>query len=326
MPPTTVNSPPKPNNVSSPSNSPEDPVEDFFLLINEYCGQDGFRRLKWLSQENKDLRATRDKLSTAYDQNIQALTRAENKWQSEHGKREETIRAKQVAEKHLEDEKARSQKLNNQVQALEKEVKRAIATTKAKEVEIGKLINTEKSQADDLEKAERERTKLDGELQSKRNQLTSKTTELDRVQEDLKVIQSFVIDLVSLADKRVIIRDLLVNFFHIALKHMEAFMCNDLDDACLTDSSVWKKTRMRLSSQQQQIPLPASNSALAKRMRVVAGLAIFGKALAKHIFRSTYTTLDGELDDVLYELDNQNPLHEMYLRAVLLKVLPERQR
>lgn len=204
MPPTTVNSPPKPNNVSSPSNSPEDPVEDFFLLINEYCGQDGFRRLKWLSQENKDLRATRDKLSTAYDQNIQALTRAENKWQSEHGKREETIRAKQVAEKHLEDEKARSQKLNNQVQALEKEVKRAIATTKAKEVEIGKLINTEKSQADDLEKAERERTKLDGELQSKRNQLTSKTTELDRVQEDLKVIQSFVIDLVSLADKRVI--------------------------------------------------------------------------------------------------------------------------
>lgn len=203
MPPTTINSPPKPNNVSSPSNSPENPVKSLLLLIDEYCAKGDFRRLEEICQENKDLRVKTDQLSTAYDQNILALVRTENKWQSELGKREETIRAKQVAEKELEDEKARSQKLTNQVQALEKDVERSIATTKAKEVEIGKLTNIEKSQADELEKAQRERTKLDGELQSKQKQLASKTMELDRVQEDLKVIQSFVIDLASLADKRV---------------------------------------------------------------------------------------------------------------------------
>lgn len=228
-------------------------------------------------------------------------------------------------------------------------MKRAIATTKAKEVQIGKLTNIERSQADDLEKAQTERTRLEGELQSKREQLTLKTTELDRVQESFKVVRSFVIDLASLADKKVIMyvrtpssssrcvyslcqllislhrRDLLANFFHIALKHIEAFMYNDLDNAYLTNTSAWKKTRMQVSSQ-QQIPLPASNSTFAKQIRVVAGLVIFGKALAKYIFRSTYITLGGELDDVLSDLDTQNPLHEMYLRAVLLKVLPETQR
>ncbi|KAH8661027.1 hypothetical protein BGZ61DRAFT_539915 [Ilyonectria robusta] len=325
MPPTATTSPSNPKNVSSPSKSPENPVDDFFLFIDKYCAQGGFRRLKGLCQENEDLKAKINQLNTAYDQNIQALTRSENKWQSENGRCEEANRAKEAAEKDLKDEKAISQKLNNQVQALDKDVKRAIATTKAKEVQIGQLTNIERSQADNLENAQRERTRLEGELRSKREQLTSKTTELDRVQENLKVIRSFVIDLASLADKKVIMRDLLANFFHIALKHMEAFMYNDLDDACLTNTLAWKKTRMQVSSQ-QQIPLPASNSTFAKQMRVVAGLVIFGKALAKHIFRSTYITLGGELDDVLSDLDTQNSLHEMYLRAVVLKVLPETQR
>lgn len=349
MPPTATKSPSNPKNVSSPSKSPENPVDDFFLFIDKYCAQGRFRHLKELCQENEDLKAKINQLNTAYDQNIQALTRSENKWLSENGKREETNRAKETAEEDLKTEKAISQKLNDQVQALEKEVKRAIATTKAKEVQIGKLTNIERSQADDLEKAQTERTRLEGELQSKREQLTSKTTELDQVQENLTVIRTFVIDLASLADKKVMMyirtpsssscciyslcqlltslhrRDLLANFFHIALKHMEAFMYNDLDDACLMNTSAWKNTRMRVSSQ-QQIPLPASNSTFAKQMRVAAGLVTFGKALAKHIFRSTYITLGGELDDVLSDLDTQNSLHEMYLRAVLLKALPETQR
>lgn len=59
------------------------------------------------------------------------------------------------------------QKLNNQIQALEKEVKKAITITKAKEVQIGKLTNTKRSQADNLKKAQIEKTRLKRELQSK---------------------------------------------------------------------------------------------------------------------------------------------------------------
>ena len=60
-------------------------------------------------------------------------------------------------------------------------------------------------------------------------------------------------------------------------------------------------------------------------MRVVAGLIIFGEALAEHIFRPTHITRGGELDEVLGHLGTQNPLQEMYARSALLKALPGRQ-
>ncbi|GAA3332244.1 hypothetical protein GCM10020331_091690 [Ectobacillus funiculus] len=78
-------------------------------------------------------------------------------------------------------------------------------------------------------------------------------------------------------------------------------------------------------SSKQRVPLPASNSLAAKQMRVVAGLIIFGEALAEHIFRPTHITHGRELDEVLAHLGTQNPLQEMYVRSALLKVLPDRQ-
>lgn len=80
---------------------------------------------------------------------------------------------------------------------------------------------------------------------------------------------------------------LLAEFFSAALKQIEAILCSDLDGACLADHPSWRNVRVEVSSE-QQIPLPASNSPAAKQMRVVAGLVIFGKALCKYIFRSTY--------------------------------------
>lgn len=67
MPPTATKSPSNPKNVSSPSKSPENPVDDFFLFIDKYCTQGGFRHLKELYQENKDLKAKINQLNTAYN-------------------------------------------------------------------------------------------------------------------------------------------------------------------------------------------------------------------------------------------------------------------
>jgi len=52
---------------------------------------------------------------------------------------------------------------------------------------------------------------------------------------------------------------------------------------------------------------------------------VYGHALAKHVWRSTYIVQNNELDKTLEALAYEDPLHEAYLRAVLLKVLPERQ-
>ena len=69
-------------------------------------------------------------------------------------------------------------------------------------------------------------------------------------------------------------------------------------------------------------PLPASNSAAAKQMRVVAGLAACGEALERHLFRDSFLTHDHELDKQLHCLASTDRLHHAYLRAALAKVLP----
>ncbi len=62
-------------------------------------------------------------------------------------------------------------------------------------------------------------------------------------------------------------------------------------------------------------------------MRVIAGLMVCGKALYDHVFRPAHITTsdDVELDEVLDRLAGTSPRQEVYLRSVLLKVLPEEQ-
>lgn len=74
------------------------------------------------------------------------------------------------------------------------------------------------------------------------------------------------------------------------------------------------------------LPLPVSNSNGAKQMRVVAGLMAYSRALVGHVFRPTYLTQSHELDGVLHQTAAQNPRQAAYIRAVLLKAMPERQR
>lgn len=76
----------------------------------------------------------------------------------------------------------------------------------------------------------------------------------------------------------------------------------------------------------QAFPLPASNSAAAKQMRVVAGLAACGRALERHLFRDSFLTHGHELDKQLHNLATTDGLHHAYVRAALAKVLPETQK
>ena len=74
------------------------------------------------------------------------------------------------------------------------------------------------------------------------------------------------------------------------------------------------------------LPLPCSDTPAARQMRVVAGLMILVKYLADHAFRRTHISCGRELEDMLRALATHSPLQEAYLRAVLLKTLPERQK
>lgn len=106
---------------------------------------------------------------------------------------------------------------------------------------------------------------------------------------------------------------------------MEETFRQDLEEDLLADSRTWEAIRNHPSIQ-RAIPLPSSNSPAAKKMRIAAGLVIYGKALAEHVLRPTYILRDREIDKTLNILGSKDPLHEAYVRAVLLKILPDKQK
>lgn len=118
--------------------------------------------------------------------------------------------------------------------------------------------------------------------------------------------------------------DALDSILRNALSFVESSIGIALDEACLTDIAVWGRLRNHASIQ-RTIPLPASNSPAAKQMRVAAGLRIYSMALADHVFRSTNLTQNSDFEDVLRDLETEDPLHEVFTRAVLLKIQPARQ-
>ncbi|PHH64225.1 hypothetical protein CDD81_4839 [Ophiocordyceps australis] len=112
--------------------------------------------------------------------------------------------------------------------------------------------------------------------------------------------------------------------FSDAYTFMEESFAPDLDTSCLAEASIWEAVRNHPSIQ-HSIPIPSSNSPAAKRMRAAAALIMYSRALAKYIWRPTYITRETDLDKTLASLEAQDPLHEAYARAVLLKISPERQ-
>ncbi|KAK7967549.1 uncharacterized protein PG986_001826 [Apiospora aurea] len=102
----------------------------------------------------------------------------------------------------------------------------------------------------------------------------------------------------------------------------------DLDPAAFSGALSGEKwaplrTHPRVS---RLIPLPLSNSAKAKRMRVAALVGILGWVCAQHLFQPTYLLQCNELCGVLASLADDNHGRETYLRSVLLPVSPSRQK
>ena len=91
------------------------------------------------------------------------------------------------------------------------------------------------------------------------------------------------------------------------------------------DQNLSPETLSQSSFNEFSIPLPVSNSAAAKHMRVAVGLMACSKAFVKHIFRRSFLIQSSEMDDILCNLAATDPLQETYLRGVLPKVSPHNQ-
>lgn len=112
--------------------------------------------------------------------------------------------------------------------------------------------------------------------------------------------------------------------FKVAHKLMSSTFDTDLEEDCLRSPNRWEALRTHPSIR-SLIPVPSTNSAAAKRMRVAAALAVYGRALADHVLRPTSLLHSRDVDDALSLLARENPIQEAFFRAVFLKALPKQQ-
>lgn len=195
---------------------------------------------------------------------------------------------------------------------------------KKKESTINVLEATNASQKETLLKAEKELATFQSEQESMQERVDGLTTNLGEARGRLTTFHSFVVKLDNFEARRAEVGDALDSILKNALSFVESSIGITLDYTCLADVSVWARLRNHASIQ-RTIPLPASNSPAAKQMWVAAGLRIYSMALADHVFKSTYLIRNSDFEDVLRDLETEDPVHEAFTRAVLLKIQPARQ-
>ncbi len=96
----------------------------------------------------------------------------------------------------------------------------------------------------------------------------------------------------------------------------------------MNDLSCWDNLRNSKALEgPRKIPLPQSNSPVAKAMRIASVLAVLSRTLHKYIFRPFYLVDDDtEITRLLHAVESDNPSREENIRSTLLATLPESQR
>ncbi|KAJ4141696.1 hypothetical protein NW768_000912 [Fusarium equiseti] len=252
-------------------------IHQLVSLLNQYCSDGSFDALKGVVGENKELKRDTAKLQTAYDTNIQALSRHqvetkrqkddfEKQLSSQRAQNEATLKANQAAEDNIKKHKAELSTLQDMLEGQSSSAKQLMNEIKKKESTISSLEAFKASQQEKITKAEKELATLRSAEKSMQSRINDLTGDLEEAHGSLMTFHSIMVKL---------------------------------------DKFEARRAEMQ--------------------MRVAAGLRIYSMALADNVFRSTYLTQNNDLDDVLRDLETEDPLHEAFARAVLLKIQPARQ-
>ncbi|KAJ6785610.1 hypothetical protein PWT90_00483 [Aphanocladium album] len=314
-----------------PTTTPPNGEELFTELIQflrPFCENESGKSLKSILQGHNALSEEVSDLRTAYSINLRTLTQREKEWDTERSSLQKAVKSeKERLEQSLSDQEAASTKLDtergtaeslrHQIQDNEQKIKALIAAKKNAEGAASKLRSEKETMQVSMEAMSKKNNELEDKLQQSSKRYDASVKSLNDVQETLTTVQSFLVPLQGLVDaKRTALRDALADLFNIAMDLFQSSLHHDLSDEIIAGSSF----------KSHAFSLPASNSAAAKQMRVVAGLAVCGRALARHLFRDTFLTNDYELDTQLQLLATADRLHHAYVRAALAKVLPVEQK
>lgn len=98
----------------------------------------------------------------------------------------------------------------------------------------------------------------------------------------------------------------------------EACFARDLPPGILANAALWDRLKKH-DAIINNIPVPQSNSAVAKQLRLAAFMALLARELHKHVFQPTYLFRHhAGVGRVLDELEDVSPAWETHLRSTLL--------
>ncbi|KJK73675.1 hypothetical protein H634G_11064 [Metarhizium anisopliae BRIP 53293] len=288
-----------------PATSAQLAVDEFCSLVSKYFSQGGFNKLQALCQENENLKQNVSELSVTYKNNLRELHQNERELDSiktkynldlsslrkEHSqmlhaqknRMEKECGARKAAEEKLQVERLALADKTEQVESLTLDVRRITETTKNGESRISQLEVERQACIEACELQKSSNGKLQSQLKDAIENMKSKSNELSEAQTTLQALQSFVVNLNYLRDKKAEMTQRVNAIFKDAEHFTKKLFDINLDEDHLTLMSESVRSQ-------------------------------------KYIFRPTYITTGDEIDDVLISLRAESPLQEAYIRAVLLKV------
>ncbi|KAG6005702.1 hypothetical protein E4U21_007766 [Claviceps maximensis] len=292
-----------------------DPVDDLLVLVENFALSPSFMELKTMRQDLMHEREASRRTEIAYDRNLVELNTYQVQLKQQKEQLDRTIADKQAVQARLQAQVEENAAQAASIREQHDHVQNLNAELEAKNQHIVTL---------EMIREERDAIKI--ELATRDEQLACTTEALRTVQEQLDQLQAFRVNMPQLDDeKREAICQILDANFQDAYRFMEQHLDQDLDDSLLNNHLAWEDIRSHASIQ-HITPLCASNSRAARRMRVAAGLAAYGKALDRYVFKPVYMTSGSdEIDHMLNLLWKDDPAHEFFVRSVLLKLLPQAQ-
>jgi len=235
------------------------------------------------------------------------------------------------------------------LEAANKEIEELKATLAEKNSEIENLQETLRAAEEQIASLQQTVEEKNAEIEDLHTKLTAEgeradkaiahgqdlQARLDATDNELQVTSGKLMDLeqyrlVLHGDNEDVYVTVLDKIWTTIVNLVEGTFRADVDDSILSDPSCWINLRNSpylKHATQLQIPLPQSNSAAAKGMRISAVLAVLSRALHRHLFRPVYL-LDDEDENLvkfLRALEDEDPTREAHMRATLLSTMPERQ-
>ncbi|KFA56156.1 hypothetical protein S40293_10356 [Stachybotrys chartarum IBT 40293] len=292
---------------------PEVHIDEFFKFITQCCSTEGYQGVRSLYQDNQNLKTQLKESEEVYQRTRLAL--------SDHAAalNENSKQLNQV-QAGIASIESRASEWKKKYEDSE-EIRRKEGVESARLKKIADALPMIRKERDDFFK---QSEGLSKSLQAKSDALRKMTSDKARLDDNLKTLRSYGADMQAFEAVQSKVISSLEAITNAALQFTKAFLFQELDPRVFHE---WDSVRRDLAKERLSIPLPASNSLVAKQMRMVVGLVVLGKALKEHIFEPLYldpsTT---ELISFLQSLRQKNYDHEVYVRSVFLKSHPALQK